>query len=154
MFDNISNTQILLFIVVIAVILFASMYFSNNKKELMHKLPSKTGCAPKQYNKRADNGPKNFTLYNFYNPDCVWCKRFMPDWNKLVNDLEDVQDLSLKPIDSSKSENGDLTFYYNIKAFPTVILATPDRHIEYDGNRTSADINKFVRNVITEYNNK
>jgi len=76
----------------------------------------------------------------------------MPDWNKLANNFEDIPDLSLKPIDTSLPENGDLTFYYNIKAFPTLILVTPDRHIEYDGNRTVPDINNFVRGVISEYN--
>jgi len=153
MFENINSTHVLLFVGVIAIIIFASMYFSSsNKKEVRHVPPNRNANQPNQREIRpVDSAPRNFTLYNFFSPDCGWCKRFMPDWNKLSGNFDDIPDLALKPIDASLPQNGDLVFYYNIKAFPTIILTTPDRNIEYEGDRSVGDIDNFVRKTIAEY---
>ena len=47
-------------------------------------------------------------------------------------------------------KNENLAFYYNISAYPTIILVTPNRNIEYSGDRTVEDLQQFVIKHINE----
>ena len=92
-----------------------------------------------------------FTLYYFYSPACGYCKQFWPSWNAVANKLKEIHGIFTKTIDATKPENENLTFYYNITGYPTVILSTPEKDVEYTGNRTSDELYKFVIWHIDEY---
>lgn len=96
------------------------------------------------------NPNAKFTLYNFYNPGCGWCKKFMPVWNEIKNKMSNNPNLLIKSINTALPENENLVFYYNITGYPTVIMTTQIRHIEYEGDRSFDDLSKFINSIINE----
>lgn len=85
---------------------------------------------------------QNASLYYFYSPRCGHCQNFMSEWQRTEQKLSPR--LNLKKIDATQKENEDLTFYYNVDAFPTIILITPNKNIEYQGERNADAIEAFV----------
>ncbi len=77
--------------------------------------------------------------------------KIFPVWNDVADKLKGIDGISVEAIDATKSENENLAFYYNIQKYPTVILVTPDKNIEYSGNRTSSDLYRFVVSNIASY---
>ena len=92
-----------------------------------------------------------FILYYHYNPNCGACKNFTPVWNEISNKLQNIPGISVRAIDSTRPENETLTFYYNITQTPTIILVTPNKNIEYTGDRNAADIYDFIINSLNEH---
>lgn len=95
-----------------------------------------------------------FILYYFYSPSCGACHKFSPTWNEVSDKFSNVNGLVMQPVDATKSENEALTFYYNIRAFPTIIFAMPDQHMEYKGNRSPQDLHQFVVDNVSRYANQ
>lgn len=146
---QISAPQVILVIVVVFLIVwFIRWLFSRNKVEIINVNPTPANIQPKplptsqSLEEFSDN--KLHTLYHFYSPSCPHCINFSPAWDQATEKLAKIPNLSVKKIDGTKPENDNLTFYYDIKGYPTVILATPTKNIEYSGNRTSDDIYQFV----------
>ena len=148
MFDN---KQILIGLLIIGVI-FAVMYFSNSSQtvQTMQQVRHSPPVQSPPIHSSGSSASK-FTLYNFYGPRCGWSQKFMPDCAKLVQSFGDIPDISLKAIDATLPENENLAFYYNITGYPTIILVTPDRNIEYSGDRSPADLEHFVKSVMATY---
>ncbi|AEX61580.1 thioredoxin domain-containing protein [Megavirus courdo7] len=95
-----------------------------------------------------------FMLYYFHAPSCVHCRNFNPAWEMLRERLAGSRGISTAKVDATKPENENLVFYYNVSAFPTIILITPDQNVEYNGNRTPDDLHNFVVAHINEHNNR
>ena len=97
------------------------------------------------------NQDSPFILYYFYNPNCGACKKFSPTWNEVANKLKNAPGISVRAIDNTKPENERLSFYYNITRTPTIIFVTPNKNIEYSGERTADDIYNFIITNLNEY---
>lgn len=95
-----------------------------------------------------------FVLYYFHSPGCGHCKNFNPAWELLQQKLNGSGGVSAKSIDTTKPENENLAFYYNVSAVPTIILITPDRNVEYSGNRSPDDLYNFVVAHLNDHNNR
>jgi len=129
-----NTTRIVSLIVIIILVILAiyvlmsksskstSTNSSNHSSILSHQSSSKTP----------------YILYYFYSVHCPACTNFIPIWNDLVEKLGKVKNLTTRPVDVSKPENENLAFYYNISYTPTIILVTPNKTLEYSGNRTGA----------------
>lgn len=87
-------------------------------------------------------------LYYFYSPHCGYCKMFKPVWDKVSKDITHGHGVRTIAIDATDPANNDIAFYYNINAYPTIILVTPNKNYEYTGNRSYEDIERFVSNAI------
>ncbi|XWV25148.1 thioredoxin domain-containing protein [Tupanvirus deep ocean] len=92
-----------------------------------------------------------FTLYYFHSPLCKHCKDFNPAWEEVANRLKNINGINMHKIDATRSENENLAFYYNITGYPTVILVTPDKNVEYNGDRSAHDLHNFVVSNVNEY---
>ena len=92
-----------------------------------------------------------FVLYYFYSPNCRFSQQFSPAWSTVANKLQSINLVSPRAIDASKQENEHLAFYYNVRGYPTVILVTPDKHIEYSGDRSPDDLYRFVASAVNNY---
>lgn len=99
------------------------------------------------------SGQSPYTLYYFYSPQCGHCNNFKPNWDKVTEAVkslkvttktEEEYGVNTKAVDASDNKNGNIIFYYNISALPTVILVTPSKTIEYTGDRDPEDLYKFV----------
>jgi len=81
---------------------------------------------------------------------CGFCRQFGPVWQQLQAELHDQLNLEFKTINATDPANERLAFYYNVNRYPTIILVTPDRNIEYVGNRTVADLKDFLHKFMKD----
>jgi thiol-disulfide isomerase/thioredoxin len=77
----------------------------------------------------------------FYKPSCTYCKKFLPTWNRIINNL---------PADATYEEincenDFKLAQENNITTVPTIILLVDNQKYTYMGNRTYTDIDYFLR---------
>lgn len=87
---------------------------------------------------------KQYTLYFFYNKSCPHCSSFQSIWSNLESILQNSL-IKTVGIDCSDPANERLCFYYNITKVPKLVLVTPTKHVEYNGNRrTIEDIQQFL----------
>jgi len=99
----------------------------------------------------SSNSNTIFTLYYFHNPNCSGCQKFNQIWNQIASKLHNVNNISLRPIDTTKLEHEQKLFYYNIEETPTIILTTPDKYIEHTGNKSIEDLSFFILTNLDEY---
>lgn len=93
----------------------------------------------------------NYTLYYFYSPYCQWCKMFMNEWDKLEKISYNKYNIEPKKIDTTLSENDNLSFYFNIEEIPTIILVSPKGNFKYVGKRTNYDIEMFIIEILKSH---
>lgn len=105
---------------------------------------ARPGSDPRTWSPTSDSQNTPFTLYNFYSPKCPACRNFANNWDRSVDGLKKLGGLSIHAKDVTKPENENLAFYYNVTRLPTVILVTPDKNIEYNGDRSVEDLQNFV----------
>ena len=170
MIGNLTGKQILMIIVGVIVLLWLIQWLTSPKRRVVQtqtiKSPQQVP-SPQQVQQLQSPQPRQpvtttvgletaqpdtpFVLYNFYSPNCGHCKNFTPAWNEVADKLKGITGISVRAIDASKPENENLAFYYNITGYPTVILVTPDKNIEYSGDRSANDLHQFVVTNINQY---
>jgi hypothetical protein len=103
----------------------------------------------------SENNPP-FILYCFHHPECGACKRLAPNWDKASDYIRKrwPGTVDARAYSASEPNNDDLLFYYNIDSYPTIILATPDYNVYYQGNRSPEDLVNFTERHIRKYQNK
>lgn len=157
MIENLTVQQFLLFILGIIILLWLIYWICSSSKKNKVAIYQPYKILSHQQNVKSSNQlpiqhqETPFILYYFYIPTCGFCKQFTPSWIEVVNKLKNLNIVTLRAIDATKPENETLAFYYNISHSPTVILVTPDKNIEYDGNRDPNDLYNFVVSNINEY---
>jgi thiol-disulfide isomerase/thioredoxin len=93
---------------------------------------------------REDFESQPATLKLFYADWCGHCKRFKPTFeNELPRAIRN-SGLGCKLVAINADEQPDLVRRYNVKGFPTMILERNCRLIEYNGDRTVSDIERFI----------
>lgn len=170
MFTNLTSIHLLLIIIGIIILIWLLNWFiirrknkqlthqtnkikQNNQLDFMIEKTSESINMGNSLNSTTQSQNSPFILYYFYLPTCPHCINFYPSWNELCDRISSIPGLTTIAIDSSKSENENLSFYYNVSNFPTIILVTPDKNIEYPGNlpRTVENIYTFVLSNIGHY---
>ena len=140
MLFGLTRNQMIVAVLVIAIVLY--YIYSRKMNNQKSSEPTPKPVDGKKHMKSHDN---MYTFYNFYNPGCGWCKKLAPTWEKLTQAYASDPRIKIVGVDSSKPENDQILFYYNITAFPTLILVTPDRNLEYSGDRSIEDLDRFIR---------
>lgn len=80
------------------------------------------------------------TVSYYYLPSCGWCTKFNPEWEKFIKDAPPT--IMTEKVDGSSSPDIEK---YNIKAFPHIQLVKGDTVMIFEGDRTSENLMKFVR---------
>ncbi len=149
MFGRFTAKQILLAIVGVIVLLWLIKWFTTSTKTTtVAKVQTVPTPAPVQ--NTTPIGPETntntpYVLHYFYSPNCGWCRQFAPTWNQVAQRVRNLQGVSTKSVNAEGTENDkNLAFYYNVKQYPTIILQTPTKYVEYNGNRTADDLYNFV----------
>lgn len=125
-------------IVLIIVIIILIWFIVNSvSKNTLYN----TGQSIELMTSQKSNNNSDFKLYYFYHPSCGYCIQFMPIWEKVK---QNYLDNNISTVDTSKPENENLSFYYNVNKYPTIILSTKNKNIEYTGDRSLEDINRFI----------
>ena len=97
--------------------------------KLQNKL-SQTGGTNKQKN----------TIYLFKAVWCGHCKAFMPTWEKLQKEMGKKVNFVTYDSDANSEEIKK----YGIEGFPTIILQTHDKAVEYVGPRDENSLIEFI----------
>jgi thiol-disulfide isomerase/thioredoxin len=79
----------------------------------------------------------------FFLPECPWCKAFKPEWDKFV-ELAKKEGIQTVAVDASDEANREEVSRKGVKGFPTVIVSKDKDH-EFTGERTAAELLKFVK---------
>lgn len=80
----------------------------------------------------------------FFLPECGWCKKFMPEWEKFEALAEKE---GVKATKVNAQEKADVVTKKGITSFPTVIVEKSGKESEYSGERTAEDLLKFVKSA-------
>jgi protein disulfide-isomerase-like protein len=117
---------------------------------LAHKyILSKEGFASTPENLEDDVAPQK-SMVLFHADWCGHCKKFMPTWDSLSSKWNDSQkNVKLMKVDCGKpAENeahAELMKKYNIKGYPTILVFENGNFTEYEGARSEADIETFLK---------
>lgn len=117
---------------------------------LVHKLfLSKEGFESSTEDLEENIGGQKKAAVLFYADWCGHCKKFMGEWDKLSKDVNDVQE-NVKIIkvncgnpDKNK-EHKRIMDKHSIEGYPTIKIFENGKESEYNGNRTSAEIKKYL----------
>lgn len=158
MYNNLTKRHIILLVIAIVFIIWL-IYRLSRKPETVYKTPlspvppvNLTTETMQNVNtpsvlKSSPSQDSNI-LYNFYSPKCPHCQKFSTTWQEIEAKLSNNKNIITRAIDVTLPENDNIAFYYNVTQLPTLILATPDKNIEYTGDRTLNNIYDFVVNNI------
>ena len=91
------------------------------------------------------NNKEKATLYLFKAEWCPHCISFKPTWENLKENLESKVDFVMYDSEKNASEIKE----YKIEGFPTLVLKTKSKAIEYVGPRDFNSVKEFIET----YNN-
>ena len=81
-----------------------------------------------------------------YAPWCGHCKTFKPTWNKIKKKYSGK--IQTKEINSDKQPQEIKK--YKVEGFPTVLFMKGNQRIEYQGDRSAEDLDKFFQNALNQ----
>jgi thiol-disulfide isomerase/thioredoxin len=98
-----------------------------------------------------ENNNDDVLIMLFKTEWCPHCKQAMPEWNKFVNyinELNNTIDYNIRSsiIDCDKQE--DIANKYNIDAYPSIILLYKNKTYEYDAKANMNNLIKFLESSI------
>jgi thiol-disulfide isomerase/thioredoxin len=95
-------------------------------------------------NVREDFDSQPATLTLFYADWCGHCKKLKPTFDRELPQALQRKRMPCKLQSVNADEHPELVKKYNIKGFPTMILQSNGRLVEYNGDRTVSDIERFI----------
>jgi protein disulfide-isomerase-like protein len=104
------------------------------------KYKSKYNQLKAQINLNQKGGSDMKTMYLFKANWCGHCRNFTPTWEKLQSELSNKVKFVTYDADKHKKEIKD----YNINGFPTIMLQSKDKIIEYNGERHMEGLKEFI----------
>jgi len=72
---------------------------------------------------------------------CGHCKNFKPTWNAFKNKYQNVLDIREVNADQDKNQITNL----GVRGFPTVLMLNKGKKVKFEGERTMAGLEKFVK---------
>ena len=85
-------------------------------------------------------------LVLYYAPWCGHCKKFMPEWNKLSQNLGSNGNIAVNKVDCDA--NPEEAEKNDVDGFPTVVLHTDDKSIKYEGERSEKAIMSWINSHV------
>ena len=87
-------------------------------------------------------------LIEFYAPWCGHCKKLAPTYEKVARAFERDADVTVAKMDAVANDVPDARFV--VKGFPAIYLRVGEVIVPYAGDRSGADMVKFVRTHLGE----
>lgn len=86
-------------------------------------------------------------VYNYYTSWCGWSQKFLPEWQKFINTTTNLNNIETISILCDDPKNNDQCS--SVPGFPSIIIESNDKTINYDGGRTSDEIHNFINQLST-----
>jgi thiol-disulfide isomerase/thioredoxin len=82
----------------------------------------------------------------YYSDMCGYCIALKPVWAKVCKKCEKSPEVAIINVENNNIKHLDAKYRKGIGGFPTIIKYDKGKKIaEYEGNRTMADIGKFIK---------
>lgn len=101
---------------------------------------------PKSPKREVD--PDTATLYFFYTDWCGFCKKAKPEWEKLRTNLGDSSTFGttkVKLVKVNAEKEREKADEYEVDAYPTIKLETPDGMYDFKKTVTESALLDFLR---------
>ena len=85
--------------------------------------------------------PKAHILVDFYMQQCYWCQKFMPEWNRLFEQLSS-ENLIFVKVDGPK--NPYLAQEFGVSSYPSFVLVHGTQYSQFSGERTFANMKAWL----------
>lgn len=102
-------------------------------------------CTSCSANKRSENfsqTPDAKQVIMFYMEGCTHCVALEPVWKQIEQELGNTKNVIMKRIEANSGH--PYLKEFAISGFPTVYKINGDEKIKYDGDRSKADLMKFI----------
>lgn len=77
-----------------------------------------------------DAASDSLIVVDFFMPNCTYCVKFMPEWNRLVEDLGTEYGERIKFLKVDGTSDRYTASRYDVHSFPTFIILEPGTHGE------------------------
>jgi len=87
----------------------------------------------------------------FYMKGCMWCQRFLPEWNRIIDDYEDALNVKFLTVDGPLVR--ELCRKYRVNGFPTILFLRGGKRgldvVEFEDEPRDYDtFTKFLKHVV------
>ena len=66
-----------------------------------------------------------FIVVDFYMPQCGWCEKFMPEWNRVVQELTVSTNGDVKFVKVDGTTDRGVASHFGVESFPTFVIIPP-----------------------------
>ena len=100
-------------------------------------------------------GSEKLVIVDFFMPQCGYCVKFMPDWNRVVEDIkaefgDKVQFLKVDGIHDRYTSDR-----YDVNSFPSFIALEPGSHgdkwTDFHANRTHSNMKRWIKTLASKF---
>lgn len=96
------------------------------------------------FTKRYEGFESQPVISYFYLESCGWCKKFNPEWEKFTKAVEkDKLPITVRKVNAE--ENKEEVEKEQINGFPHVHIVKDGKRTDFEFNRTSEELMKFVK---------
>lgn len=128
------HKYIISIIIILSLLLFLIVTFPNN---MMEHLTIHTG-----------NNQRNIpTIVNYFSSTCPHCHAFRSTWDKFKSKISN-KNIKAIDIQCDSEENFNICKKHNIMGYPTVMLYTNDKNIEFEDSRSVSNLENFCQKYI------
>lgn len=141
------SRAILIAIVFVLMYLIFCKHSQSNLEQPPQGNPGTAGAVVTELNDRLfdDNfgGMSKLVLLQAYMPNCGWCKKLKPDYQKLARDLAGDNAVVVAQINGP--ENRTFTSKYGVNGYPSIMLFKNGQKLaDYKGARTVDAMKAFI----------
>lgn len=112
---------------------------------------------PDDYQNKIEQGPENkLVIVDFYMPQCSYCVKFMPSWNKIVDEFTAEYGDQIEFLKVDGIEDRSTSMRYGVSSFPSFIAMTPGSYGDNfkrwsPSKRDYMGMRKWINGLIEQY---
>lgn len=138
---------LLVFLVVLFIVIAVYVYRNYLTNIITPKYVANKEFVPQS---EAEKQGKKADLYFFYTTWCPYCKKALPEWNKLKEKLENgtIKDYQINFYEIDCDKNKEFADSQKIEGYPTIKLMVNGQTIEYDAKPNYDTLMQFLNSSL------
>ena len=147
--SNFKSTKFIVSIILVVLFIVVAVYVYRN---YLSNIITPKYVANKEFIPESEVAKQNkqADLYFFYTNWCPYCKKALPEWNKLKEKLENgtIKDYKVKFYEIDCEKNKELAEQQKIEGYPTIKLMVNGQTIEYDAKPNYDTLMQFLNSSL------
>jgi thiol-disulfide isomerase/thioredoxin len=147
MFSSVGSYRNLIIIFILTIIFVVAAIYTY-RRYISPKMNPKFVANSEFSQEETNNKPTEVAeLYFFYTEWCPHCKKSMPIWQSLKNDLDnkEIKGVVLNFIEVDCDKDTALAEKFNVQGYPTIKLVKGNQVIEYDAKPSKDTLMEFLQ---------